>query len=72
LRYPSGMLMERKLSGRVARIYKEKCLDMVSQTLELCDRMTLVRGSASLSNNAPREKGGGGGGYRPINAAVEL
>jgi len=61
LRYPSGMLMVRKLSVRVARIYREKCLDMVSQTLELCDRMTLVRGLASLSNNAPREKRGGRG-----------
>jgi hypothetical protein len=72
LRYPSRMLMERELPVMVARIYKEKYLDTVSQTLELCDRMTLVLGSASLSNNASRERGMGWGGYRPINAAVEL
>ena len=61
MRYPSRMLMERELPVMVARIYKEKYLDTVSQTLELCDRMTLVLGSASLSNNASRERGRGWG-----------
>ena len=61
MRYPSRMLMERRLPVGVARIYKEKYLDTVSQTLELCDRMTLVLGSASLSNNASRERGRGWG-----------
>ena len=41
--------MERKLLVGVARIYKEKYRGTVCQTLELCDRMTLVLGSANAS-----------------------
>jgi hypothetical protein len=70
LRHPSEMLAKKKKKSpaRVARIYKEKYQGTVCPTLELCARMTLVLGSASLFNTRPE----GGGSYGPINAAVEL
>ena len=56
MRYPSTLLTERKLPVRVARIYKEKYRGTVCQTLELCDRMPLMLGSASLSKRVQKRE----------------